>query len=88
MPGLGDLRGTARGDADRPRQAQIAVELRLRTGERQHAVGFDAERMIDRIDIDMKLERAVVAIAAAGYAERIKLAADGNGTLAFERAKQ
>ena len=37
-----------------------AVELRLAVGERQHAVGFDAERMIDRIDIEMKLERAVV----------------------------
>ena len=88
MPGLGDLRGAARGDADRPRQTQIAVEFRLRPGERQHAVGFDAERMIDRIDIDMELERAVVGIAAAGYAERIKLAADGDGALAFERAEQ
>ena len=61
-----DLRGAARGDADRPRQAQGAVEFRRAAGERQHAVGFDAERMIDRIDIDMELERAVVGIAAGG----------------------
>ena len=59
-----------------------------RAGERQHAVGFDAERMIDRIDIDMELERAVVGIAAGGDAERIKLAADGDGALALERTEQ
>ena len=82
------MRGAARCDADRPRQAQGAVEFRLAAGERQHAVGFDAERVIDRIDIDMELERAVVAVAAGGNPERIKLAADGDGALALERTDQ
>ena len=85
---LGLLRAAARGDADRPRQAQGAVEFRRTAGERQHAVGFDAERMIDRVDIDMELERTFVGIAAGGDSERIKFAADGSGALALERAEQ
>ncbi len=55
-------------------------------GERQRAVGFDAERMIDRIDIDVKLERALLAQTADSDTIWIKLAGDGDGALALHRA--
>ena len=87
-PGLAQRAGAARGDADRPRQAQAALETRRTGGERERAVGFGAERMTDRIDIDTKLELAVVAVAAGGEPKRIEFAADACRALALERAEQ
>ena len=87
-PGLNQLSAAARRNPDRPRQTQGPVEARLAAGKRQHAVGLDAQRPIDRIDIDVELDRAVVAIAAGGHAKRIEIATDAGGALALERAEQ
>ena len=81
------MRGAAR-DFDRPCQIQGTVEFWLGPAERQHAVGDNAERMVDWVDIDVELERVLVGIAAGRYAERIKLAADSDSALALERAEQ
>ena len=55
-------------------------------GERP--VCFDAERAIHGIDIDVQLERALIAQTAERNTIRIKLAGDGDGALAFHRAQQ
>src|SRR6185312_7822782 len=87
-PGLRHRTCALLSDADRPRQFQRAVETRRALRERQRAVAFDTERMADRVDVEMKLERAVFAEAADGKTIRIKIAADLESALAFDRPKQ
>ena len=53
--------------------------------EGERPVCFDAERAVHGIDIDVQLERALIAQTAERNTIRIKLAGDGDGALAFHR---
>ena len=75
-------------DSDGARHCQRSVEMRLTGRKSQCAIRFDPKRTIDRIDIEVKLEGALLAQTADSDTIRVRLAGNGHRALAFYRAGQ
>src|SRR5690606_14321248 len=84
VPGRLELLAVLAVDPDQPLHLHGAVETWHPVMKRERAVGFDGERMRDRIDADAHRKLAVAVIAAGTDAERKLAAGNGRTTLALE----